>query len=301
MFKQVSRVQMNSASCDSGDRMRVFLYQGLILLVALMGNNTASTAQALNKRQLCEGKVSHDQDGMLTLADVKSTESLWCEAYIGDNSEAPLARKLLQTCPVGSRCRVDGTFSGRGEFYWTRIISAERLDSAADTQVSAVDFIFGPGVIINGRDPTRSLRLEDPFTASALKDRFPNFRIEYSNECDGSCFVVSDVPGQIYVYGDEAKGRISHILSDSANVMDTGGHRHGTPLTKALGSRNGICEAGERFMCRSADKEKGLTYIIKDDEACDFGVTDWHSVSGKSITIPECATIEGFMIGTLPY
>ena len=82
--------------------------------------------QASNKRQACEGVVVLDGDGMLLLAETDKNASLWCDAYIGDDKDSSLARQVLATCPTGSRCAIDGLFSGRGVFYWTKIVSVKR-------------------------------------------------------------------------------------------------------------------------------------------------------------------------------
>ncbi|MGZ5095948.1 MAG: YARHG domain-containing protein [Burkholderiales bacterium] len=64
---------------------------------------------------------------MLLLTDIKKNPSLWCDAYIGDDHNSVIASQVTASCPVGSRCVIDGLFAGHGVFYWTKIMSATRV------------------------------------------------------------------------------------------------------------------------------------------------------------------------------
>jgi hypothetical protein len=100
-------------------------YYTFLAICLLSSITDQAYAQALNKRQSCEGIVAFDTYGML-LQDIKKTSSLWCDAYFGDDKDSMIAKQVLAKCPVGSRCIIDGLFSGRGEFSWTRIIFAKQ-------------------------------------------------------------------------------------------------------------------------------------------------------------------------------
>lgn len=78
-------------------------------------------------RQSCEGTLALDADGMLLLTDTKKNSSLWCDAYLGESQDSSIAKQVTASCPVGSRCAVDGLFAGHGVFYWTKIMSATRI------------------------------------------------------------------------------------------------------------------------------------------------------------------------------
>lgn len=54
----------------------------------------------------------------MQLMDTRRNNSPWCDAYIGEDKNSALAKQVLAKCPVGSRCIIDGLFSGRGVFYW---------------------------------------------------------------------------------------------------------------------------------------------------------------------------------------
>ncbi len=83
-------------------------------------------AQTSEMKQTCEGVVAFDEDGMLQLMDVSDSASPWCTAYIGEDRSSKVAGDVLAQCPVGTRCIVEGSFTGRGIFFWTKIISAKR-------------------------------------------------------------------------------------------------------------------------------------------------------------------------------
>lgn len=81
--------------------------------------------QAAKNLQSCEGTIGVDKDGgQLQLTDIKKNPSPWCDAYIGMDKNDEIAKRVLAQCPLGSRCVIEGTFAGRGVFYWTKIMSA---------------------------------------------------------------------------------------------------------------------------------------------------------------------------------
>ena len=106
--------------------MKTLLATAALMLMV----TTAAHAQATNKPQECIGTLTL-ADGGYRLADASDTDarrnSLWCDAIIGVTpadpmlSDPKLIRKVLKVCPLGTLCRIKGTFSGRGEFYWTKI------------------------------------------------------------------------------------------------------------------------------------------------------------------------------------
>jgi hypothetical protein len=100
------------------------LWRLLSAIMLIFAPADADAQMPRGKRQLCEGVVAYDADGMLQLMDTKKNASLWCDAYIGEEKNSRLAKQVLAHCPVGSRCLVDGYFVGHGVFYWTRIVSA---------------------------------------------------------------------------------------------------------------------------------------------------------------------------------
>ena len=80
---------------------------------------------APDERQSCSGILNHD-DGYALIADPDS-KSLWCAASIGEDEKSPLVKRVLKTCAVGSHCHIEGSFTGHGLFFWTRISSVAML------------------------------------------------------------------------------------------------------------------------------------------------------------------------------
>jgi hypothetical protein len=70
--------------------------------------------------QSCTCVLKHNDYGYLLQADPNS-KSMWCDSYIGETDDSALAKRVLKTCSVGSRCHIEGSFVGHGVFYWTRI------------------------------------------------------------------------------------------------------------------------------------------------------------------------------------
>jgi hypothetical protein len=93
-------------------------------LVLLVSANAGLSAPA--QRQACSGVLTQDDSGYLLKPDPGS-KSLWCDAYIGDDKNSSLAQRVLKTCMIGRRCRIEGSFRGHGVFYWTNISSVSLL------------------------------------------------------------------------------------------------------------------------------------------------------------------------------
>ena len=66
--------------------------------------------------QTCVGSIVQLDGGHIQLKPDKGA-TLWCDAEFPDD----LAPKVLKACPVGSRCRIKGTFAGHGTFVWITI------------------------------------------------------------------------------------------------------------------------------------------------------------------------------------
>jgi hypothetical protein len=94
------------------------------VLALLLGTQAGFSASA--QRQACSGILAHDDEGYLLQPDA-GTKSPWCPAYIGDDDKSALAKRVLKTCAVGSHCHIEGSFSGHGIFYWTKISSVSLL------------------------------------------------------------------------------------------------------------------------------------------------------------------------------
>jgi hypothetical protein len=103
-------------------RRLMFLTGAMVPLAAPIQSACAETGS----RQACTGVLIRDKAGYLLKEDAGS-KSLWCDAYIGEGENLPLVRRVLKTCPLGSRCRIAGLFQGHGIFYWRRIWSISLL------------------------------------------------------------------------------------------------------------------------------------------------------------------------------
>jgi hypothetical protein len=87
--------------------------------------STAAGFSAPDQHQSCSGVLNHD-DGYALIADADS-KSLWCAASIGENEKSPLVKRVLKTCAIGTHCHIEGSFTGHGLFFWTRISSVALL------------------------------------------------------------------------------------------------------------------------------------------------------------------------------
>ena len=96
----------------------------LAALALLLSINAGSAASG--DRQSCSGILTHEDDGYALVADPNS-KSLWCAASIGEREKAPLVKRVLKTCAVGTHCHIEGLFTGHGLFYWTQISSVSLL------------------------------------------------------------------------------------------------------------------------------------------------------------------------------
>jgi hypothetical protein len=92
-------------------------------LAVLLGAQAGFSA---DQRQACSGILAHDDDGYMLIADPDS-QSLWCAASFGEDEKSPLVMRVWKTCAIGSHCHIEGSFTGHGLFYWTRISSMSLL------------------------------------------------------------------------------------------------------------------------------------------------------------------------------
>jgi hypothetical protein len=114
-----------------GNRVAAIFF--LVVLAGGMSNCGGAHAQAMNKHQVCNGflqateNFGDSQDSMrinrFDFIPDDNQKSLWCGAGLNANQE----RQILKVCKVNTRCQIDGTFSGRGAFHWTKIASVRRL------------------------------------------------------------------------------------------------------------------------------------------------------------------------------
>ncbi|QDM28416.1 hypothetical protein FNL56_21585 [Tardiphaga sp. vice304] len=107
-------------------KRRVFC---LIIIAALISAGIHSSIEADAKqslRQSCVGTVGLGEDG-LQLLDIPKSSSSWCDASFDFDKSSSLAKQVLATCPIKSRCNVEGLYAGHGMFYWTKIISIRKM------------------------------------------------------------------------------------------------------------------------------------------------------------------------------
>jgi len=133
------------------------------------------------------------------------------------------------------------------------------------------------------------LSLGDPYTASFIKSRFRPFTVEFSDECEIECFVVSRGDVLFNVYGEDG-GTISALSTWTNGTLDALGNRVGMPLREALKSDKGECEYAESMFCRSPIG--GVLYFVGGDESCHWDV-DWEKAPGTLVPIPACARLGG--------
>lgn len=137
------------------------------------------------------------------------------------------------------------------------------------------------------------LSLGDPYSASFIKGRFPPFTVEFSNECEMECFVVSRAGMYLNVYGSEESGKITAFASFSKGTTDVLGNRVGMPLREALKSDSGVCLYEESIVCETSIQ--GLRYFAGGSEDCRWEV-NWERAPGAYVAIPTCATLGGVEI-----
>jgi hypothetical protein len=92
-----------------------------LLLIAAALLALASPAEARDKFQSCRGIMTLNGAAYRLEPDANSTP--WCDAtiyyeFVGQSMFA----KVLEVCPVDSRCWIKGTYAGRGVFYWMKIL-----------------------------------------------------------------------------------------------------------------------------------------------------------------------------------
>jgi hypothetical protein len=96
-----------------------------LLVSGLMANSHLGFA-ASAQRQSCSGILARDENSYHLEPD-EGTKSPWCPASIGDDPSSPLVKRVLKTCPLGSHCHIEGSFTGHGLFWWTQISSVSLL------------------------------------------------------------------------------------------------------------------------------------------------------------------------------
>lgn len=137
------------------------------------------------------------------------------------------------------------------------------------------------------------ISLGDPYSASFIKSRFRPFTVEFSDECEMECFVVSRAGVYLNIYGSEETGKISAFVSYSEGATDVLGNRIGMPLREALKSDSAVCLYEESIVCETSIK--GLTYFAGGDQDCRWEV-NWERAPGAYVAIPTCATLGGIEI-----
>lgn len=99
-----------------------------VALAAMFFVTYASLSEAA-KFQSCVGILVEEDASSLLLKPDGNNKSLWCDAYIGEDKDSAIARKVLAVCRVGTKCAIKGHFEGHGVFYWTSITSVVRGSS----------------------------------------------------------------------------------------------------------------------------------------------------------------------------
>ncbi len=166
------------------------------------------------------------------------------------------------------------------------------IASVAGAQ-EATEAIFDGNSATSAKGPNFKIALNEPYSPSFIKGRFGPFKVEFSDECEMECFVVSRGAFGLSIYGSEKTGKITALASWSEGARDARGNRAGTPLREALKSTTAKCEYAESLMCESAIK--GLSYFITWDESCDWK-TRWDKPSDEPVLVPACAMIDGFHV-----
>lgn len=157
----------------------------------------------------------------------------------------------------------------------------------------------GDQLVIDGQSVSSTLgdefriALGDRYSPSFIKERFRPFTMEFSDECEGECFVLSRGEASFQIFGDEESGRITALVSWSEAAVDSLGNRVGMPLTRALKSKRGLCEHGEVPLCRSTIE--GLSYFVAGDDRCQLKIPAG-AESAVEVDIPDCATVDGFEV-----
>jgi hypothetical protein len=100
----------------------------LLTAAVLMALTGASHAGTKIKYQSCSGILTVSEDGEYQLKP-DAGSGLWCDAIVstGEHIGGPdLVPQVLKVCTVNSRCRIKGTYEGRGVFYWNKISEVRR-------------------------------------------------------------------------------------------------------------------------------------------------------------------------------
>lgn len=196
---------------------------------------------------------------------------------------------------VTEGCRVSGYINDRLEFHLMDGQPAHPV--ATDTNVATTpnhEFEFSSGSVKSIKDTGYGISLGDSFSASAIKERFRSYRVEFSNECEGECYIVHDDSGaNINIFGSEDTGKVSMILSRSERAADIEGNRVGTSLRTALRQSNAVCRSGENDECDSPSVS-GVRYLLEDG-SCMLPLNR-EDPADQIVQIPECAKIGGISI-----
>lgn len=155
-----------------------------------------------------------------------------------------------------------------------------------------IEMVFSNRSVASTMSEHFHIALGDRYSPSFIKERFRPYTVEFSDECEIECFVISRDGALLNIYGSEETGKITMLTSWSTRVVDSLGVRVGMPLRKALKADQALCEYAETLMCRSP--VAGMTYFVDSGEDCHWDVS-WDK-GEVSVTVPACARVGGFQI-----
>ncbi len=122
------------------------------------------------------------------------------------------------------------------------------------------EFIFSGEAVTSARFPGQFINLRDGYSISSIKSKFPSYRVEISNECDGICILVIGNSGSIQIFGHDDTHAITAIKSWGEGTMDIAGNKIDTPLIDALGAIEAKCVMGEHTFCRVSSHRGSLVH-----------------------------------------
>ncbi|MBN9599550.1 MAG: hypothetical protein J0G28_07730 [Afipia sp.] len=152
-------------------------------------------------------------------------------------------------------------------------------------------FVFSPAGVTDPANPSNTLALDETLPPQQLRHRFHSYTVRIIEGED--CIICAHLTGQagdLEVYYDPDGRTISMLRSIDPKAADAENHRVGSLLSDAVGSW-ASCDDGESLTCSSATIE-GLSYIVADDESCQFIVKN----NKNPTAIPACAKIGGFQL-----
>lgn len=183
-----------------------------------------------------------------------------------------LAQRLPSTCVIARK--IIGIVGA-----WILLLpSMEKADARA------AEFVFGIDTVCSVKNGQTCVKLGSPWTAMALKQALPGYKIEYSVECEGPCFLVQSEFGILEILQDSGKVSFLRSLSGSVDFL---GNAIGSKLRNAVGA-TAQCNAGLNLVCWH---DKGLRYIVG---GCEIGIQN-----STKVLIPDCAVIDGIELGSL--